>query len=267
MRGLFIKAICCYSVLLIVAITGTCVAADITAAIGDKVELKGTALVTDSVYLFVTGPGLAQDGVNPGNMRVPVVTGVPGTFTMVDVVNDRWTYTWNTARQGFSLKEGLYTVYAVKQPVSKADLKAQSYGSTTVALTYGGGPLVTDGTILVSTSPVQAEIYLNNQIMGLTPLELRVPTGTYMIQLVSGGYKPVSEQVSVQAGSYTEINRVLVPIEGPKNTVDTALPMTTELPFTVSNSAHPPATKAPLGLAAITGPVLAGGLIIIRMRD
>ncbi|HVP95151.1 MAG TPA: PEGA domain-containing protein [Methanoregulaceae archaeon] len=242
-----------YRWLPLVIMLGICIAcpsnaADITAAIGDKIPLSGTSVGTDWIYLFVTGPGLPQDGVNPGRMQVPSVTGMPDTFSMVDASSDHWSFIWNTARQGFELKEGIYTVYAVKTPVNKADLGGQTYGSTTIALTYGGGPLVTTGKVLINSTPVRAEVYLNNQLYGLTPQNLDIPPGTYAVQLMSRGYKPFSQQVAVAAGSTIEINGIMVPLEMPviSNITKTAekTPVVTSPVGTVQNSAEP--TKSPL---------------------
>jgi hypothetical protein len=200
-----------------------CYAADINAAIGDKIALSGTAVGTDWIYLFVTGPGLPQDGVNPGRMQVPAITGQPDTFAMVDASSDHWTFNWNTAKQGFELKEGIYTMYAVKTPVNKADLGSATYGSTTIALTYGGAPLVTTGNVLINSSPVQAEVYINNQLFGLTPQSLDISPGTYTVQLMSGGYIPFSQQVAITAGSTTEINGIMVPLGVPVTTTVTKI--------------------------------------------
>jgi hypothetical protein len=225
-----------------------CYAADINAAIGDKIPLSGTAVTTDWIYLFVTGPGLPQDGVNPSRMQVPAVTGQPDTFAMVDASSDHWTFIWNTARQGFELKEGIYTMYAVKTPVNKADLGSATYGSTTIALTYGGVPLVTTGKVLITSSPVQAEVYINNQLYGLTPQSLDIPPGTYTVQLMSGGYKPFNQQVAVTAGSTTEIKGIMVPLEVPLTTTLTktveTTPGLTSPPPTIPNTPVP--TKSAL---------------------
>jgi hypothetical protein len=224
--------------------------ADINAAIGDKIPLSGTAVGTDWIYLFVTGPGLPQDGVNPSRMQVPVVTGEPNTFAMVDASSDHWSFIWNTARQGFELKEGIYTMYAVKTPVNKADLGSATYGSTTIALTYGGVPLVTTGNVLINSTPVQAEVYVNDQLYGLTPKSIDILPGTYTVRLMSGGYKPFTQQVAVTAGSTTIVNGVMVPLEVPvasnvtRTEAQTSSPLVTSIPQTVPGQPSP--TKSAL---------------------
>jgi hypothetical protein len=120
--------------------------------IGDRVPLNGTAYTTNTLYIFVTGPGLDPDGVNPAQMKSPVVSGDPSTFVQVDVTNGRWSYIWNTAHQGFSLREGTYTLYAVSQPVGKNDLPAV-YESIDISLSRNGVFLPATGTITINTSP------------------------------------------------------------------------------------------------------------------
>ncbi len=72
--GLFLV---CLLVALVVY-PGNSFAADINEKIGNRVDLKGTAVSADSIYLFVTGPGLPSNGVRLDTMQVPVVNVIPG---------------------------------------------------------------------------------------------------------------------------------------------------------------------------------------------
>jgi hypothetical protein len=206
-------------------------AAGITARIGDRVDLSGKTIGSDTIYLFVTGPGLASNGVRLDNMRMEVVSGMPSSFTVTDVNNDRWAVSWNTARQGFSLQEGIYTVYAVQQPLGKEDLGQADYGSVDVSLTYGGEPFLSSGIVRISTIPDQVSVYINDRYQGVTPLNLTLPIGTYALLLERKGYQAISEVVPVDRGSMIEIRRTLVPVAG-----------STSVPGTVSAT---PATTIP----------------------
>jgi len=233
------------------ALCGISGAADINAAIGDRVNLTGTTVGTDTIYLFVTGPGLAPDGVRLDAMSMEVISGMPSTFTVVDVSNDRWAYSWNTARQGFTLKEGIYTVYATKNPVSKADIRSSTYDTVDVSLTYSGAPFQTGGTVSITTTPIRAEVYIDNNLVGLTPQTLTLPEGTHTLSLVSGGYQTINESISVQRGSSIEINRTMVPLSQPTTAPVTSVP-------TPVASLTPPATATNLPPATTTqapGPV------------
>jgi len=131
---------------------GVATAGTLTYSIGDRLPLDGTAYATNTLYIFVTGPGLDPHGVNPARMKSPVVSGDSSTFVQVDVTNVRWSYIWNTAHQGFSLGEGAYILYAVSQPVGKNNHPAV-YGSIDISLSRDGESLPARGTITINTSP------------------------------------------------------------------------------------------------------------------
>ena len=239
-------------------------AADINAAIGDRVNLTGTSVGSDTIYLFVTGPGLAPDGVRLDNMRMVVVSGIPSTFTAVGVSNDRWAYSWNTARQGFTLKEGIYTVYATKQPASKADIGSATYGTIEVSLTSSGAPFQSGGTVSITTTPVPAEVYIDNNLVGLTPQNLTMPEGTFTLSLMSEGYLTINESISVQRGSRIEINRTMVPLSQPTAPPVTSVPspVTSTNPRTTTTGV-PATTRAP---GPLTGLLAAFVIAFIILR-
>lgn len=119
-------------------------------------------------------------------MKSPVVSGDPSTFIQVDVTNDRWSYIWNTAHHGFSLREGTYSLYAVSQPVGKNDLLAV-YGSFDIGLSRNGESLPAMGTITINTSPSGAMVYNNSQFIGATPKSLEAATGPHSLRIESPG--------------------------------------------------------------------------------
>lgn len=195
----------------LVMYSGHSFAADIDEKIGGRVDLKGTAVSADAVYLFVTGPGLPSNGVRLDTMQVPVVNGDPGSFTVTDVSNDRWAYSWNTARQGFSLKEGIYNVYAAKKPVGKSGVNNAVYGTISVSLTNSGRPYTSSGTVVFNTTPVISEIFIDGQSVGNTPQTRGLPEGDHEIRFERPGYRMVTEQVSITPGSFESVQRTLIP--------------------------------------------------------
>ncbi len=131
-----------------------CAAAlSITAYLGEEVPLSGSGSGTDTVYLFVTGPNLPQNG---GNLQQPfsqVVTGDPETFTRAEVGADtHWTVTWDTS--GIGLDAGTYLVYAVDAPVGRSDLSGHSYAVTPVILIGPGSGGVVTAVTTPATPPV-----------------------------------------------------------------------------------------------------------------
>jgi hypothetical protein len=102
---------------------------------GEDIPLGGTASGTDVVYLFMTGPNLPDQGIALAG-GTPVTTGVPGSFTRVDVNTDgTWSYTWRTGSIGRILDDGTYTIYIVDEPRARSDLDDSSFA--TEAVTFG----------------------------------------------------------------------------------------------------------------------------------
>ena len=221
-------------------------AADINEKIGDRVDLKGTAISADSIYLFVTGPGLPSNGVRLDNMKVPVVSGYPESFTVTDVTNDRWAYTWNTASQGFSLKEGIYTVYAAKKPVGKSSVNSAVYGTISISLTSNGEPYASSGTVVFNTTPVASEIFIDGQSVGNTPQTRGLVEGDHEIKFERPGFRTIIEHVSVTPGSFVSIQRTMIPeptleipstvTPGPATTISTTKPLTPINPATTKRA-------------------------------
>lgn len=101
--------------------------------LGDTVELSGGA-TADSVYLFITGPNLPSNGVSPDDVSSAVATGVPSSFTKVNVNNNRWKYKWDTNAAGGTLDYGNYVLYAVNTPSGRNDLSGKEYSYTQITL-------------------------------------------------------------------------------------------------------------------------------------
>ena len=239
---------------------GTVTAGTLTYAIGDKVDLSGTAYTTNTMYLFVTGPGLDPNGVNPGQMKSPVVTGDPSTFVQVDVKNDTWSYIWNTAHQGFSLKEGTYTIYAVSQPVAKNALPSV-YGSIEIILSQGGVSVPASGTVSITTSPPGAAVYIDSRFVGNAPASLTAAVGNHTLRIESPGYHTLVESLPVQGAGVITIERILVP-------VTTIATTTTASPATETSIPNPSpvseATSQPVSLAEGIGALATAGAVLFR---
>jgi len=97
------------------------VAADVSieAELGDTINLRGVSYVGDRVYLFMTGPGLPENGVMLSDVSQRADQ---GHFTLVDLNNQEWSMKWNTARIQNEIDPGTYTVYVSNEPVDKAHL-------------------------------------------------------------------------------------------------------------------------------------------------
>jgi hypothetical protein len=197
-----------FTALLLVAIP----AMAMTVPLGDTLPLSGSAPGADSVYLFLTGPNLPANGVNPDDISVPVVTGVPSTFAQAPVDADgNWEYTWYTRTAGGTLDAGTYTMYVVTEPVGRRDLSGDvSFATIPVTLTR---PTLTvfSGGITISSEPSGAEVWVDGTPAGTTPLTLdNVTEGDHMVEVRKEGYEPVVENVTVTEGMNATVETVLV---------------------------------------------------------
>ncbi len=116
--GVVIFLLCC--------IISPAVAADIEmeGTLGETITLHGVSYVGDSVYLFLTGPGLPANGVT---LTDTSQRADQGEFTMVRVNdNQEWTYVWKTSRIANEIDPGTYIVYVTNEPVDKAHLGGTS---------------------------------------------------------------------------------------------------------------------------------------------
>ena len=234
----------------------------ITVPLGDVVTLKGVAPGSDSVYLFLTGPNLPSNGVKLDNIRSPVVTWNPSTFTKVDVINDRWSYKWYTRTAGGVLDAGSYTVYAVTQPVGRSDLQYADYSTIPVSLTTD---VITTGAgvIFVNVSPPGTEVYFEGKLVGYSPVKIvDILPGDYTITLKKEGYRDSQEKVTLREGGEAEITRALE---------SSGIIITQSTTATITSSptslTPPPTTmKAPWPVIALIFSLVAVGISLYSRR-
>ncbi|MDD1660822.1 MAG: hypothetical protein LUQ62_06420 [Methanomicrobiales archaeon] len=103
-------------------------------ALGDEIILAGQNPGGQTLYLFLTGPNLPQEGVRLEDAR-PVITGVASSFTRTDVLaDDTWRYQWDTKGVGGIIDPGTYVLYVVTEPAGRLDLAGKEYTSLEVIL-------------------------------------------------------------------------------------------------------------------------------------
>jgi len=108
--------------------------ANIEAELGDTLNLHGVSFTGGSVYLFMTGPGLPENGVTLTDVSQRADQ---GKFTQVDLdSNQEWSFRWDTSRIENEINAGTYLVYVTNEPVDKAQLGGtNSYKTLEVYLT------------------------------------------------------------------------------------------------------------------------------------
>ena len=105
--------------------------------LGETITLHGVSYIGNSVYLFLTGPGLPENGVTLTNTDLRADQ---GQFTVVGLDdNQEWTYVWKTSRIANEIDPGTYIVYVTNEPVDKAHLGGtSSYKTLSVFLKDSG---------------------------------------------------------------------------------------------------------------------------------
>jgi hypothetical protein len=209
-----------------------CAAAPIYAVFGEDIPLGGTAPGSAFIYLFLTGPNLPDGGISLAG-GTPVKTGVPASFTRVEVQTDEtWSYTWRTGSIGRILDRGTYTIYAVNEPLSRPDLDDAVF--TTQAVTFGQ-PVETvtvtvtvtenDGSLTVDSSPGMSVVTLDGGTSGITPLVISgIPAGSHTLVVTHEGYLDYRTDFAISAGERREISAVLqalTPLSSPPALVPT----------------------------------------------
>jgi hypothetical protein len=113
-----------FCILCLIVSPGSAADIDMEGYLGETITLHGFSYVGDSVYLFLTGPGLPENGVTLTNTDLRADQ---GQFTVVGVDdNQEWTYIWKTSRIANEIDYGTYIVYVTNEPVDKAHLGGSS---------------------------------------------------------------------------------------------------------------------------------------------
>ncbi|MFN4071149.1 MAG: PEGA domain-containing protein [Thermus caldifontis] len=73
-------------------------------------------------------------------------------------------------------------------------------------------PEARQGTLVISSSPSGAEVYVEGALRGRTPLSLSLPEGRYAVELRLSGYEPYRATVQVRRGETTRLDVRLNPV-------------------------------------------------------
>ncbi|NJE29810.1 PEGA domain-containing protein [Thermococcus sp. 18S1] len=85
----------------------------------------------------------------------------------------------------------------------------------------------TVGTLRISSTPLGAEIYIDGEYKGTTPLELKLPEGKYTISIVKNGYIKWEEEIELRGGDVETISISLIPIQASTTATSTTTTTTT----------------------------------------
>ena len=130
---------------------------DIEGIMGETITFHGFSYVGDSVYLFLTGPGLPENGVTLTDISQRADQ---GHFTVVNVDdNQEWTYIWKTSRIDSEIDPGTYIVYVTNKPTDLSQLGSESsYKTFSVFLKDSGVSKVSIGAQHVYTLTPEEDV-------------------------------------------------------------------------------------------------------------
>ena len=80
------------------------------------------------------------------------------------------------------------------------------------AILQSAGPKAGVGEVSVSSTPADANVFIDNNFVGITPLTLKaIPTGTHAIMVWSAGYQDYEVTTEVNAGATSTVVAGLSP--------------------------------------------------------
>jgi len=157
--------------------------------VGETFTFSGTCTQGNSVLLVLTGGGLPSSGVTLATDRQVLA-------------DNTWSYQWTVPSSigGYTISSGTYTAYAY-------DSSRQAYGTVSINLKTQTSPEPTTGFLSITSSPSEANIYIDGVLLGTTPATSprSFSTGSHTIILRKTGYNDYSTTATVYAGQTTTV--------------------------------------------------------------
>lgn len=113
--------------------------------VGETIEFLGENTMTDMTYLFMTGPGLPEDGAqinNPDPAHSPLENNNPASYQQVSVRSDHtWSWKWDTTN--YVLEDGIYHIHAVPRLYDKDQIIPTGTALITIKKSVGSATSTT----------------------------------------------------------------------------------------------------------------------------
>ncbi|MBP2133053.1 hypothetical protein J2128_000974 [Methanomicrobium sp. W14] len=157
----------------------------------------------------------------------PIPSPQAGTLYISSTPGNAYIYL-DGSYQGVTPSSGSYVIDNVNSGSHTVKLTLSGYqdSTTSVSVPPGGtatvsipmtakGSSVTTGTLEISSSPTKANVYIDNQYKGITPLTLSLDAGQYSVTFRLTGYTDSTTTATVNAGASSTIQGSLVPASEP----------------------------------------------------
>ncbi|MCK9630913.1 MAG: PGF-CTERM sorting domain-containing protein [Methanoregula sp.] len=113
--------------------------------VGETIEFFGNNTISDMTYLFITGPGLPEDGAqinNPDPAHSPLENDNPASYQQVSVKSDHtWSWKWDTTN--YVLESGIYRIHAVPRLYDKDQITPTGTALITIKKSAGSATSTT----------------------------------------------------------------------------------------------------------------------------
>ena len=163
---------------------------------------------------------------------------------------------------------------ATPTPTPTAKVTATPTANVTTATTTA--PPVINGSISFTSSPVSANVYINDVLKGYTPITVyNLTPDSYIVTIQKSGYLIYSQRFNVTSGNTTTVSATLtveptatptLSATAPPTTATTATPIRTSTAKTYTPwPTATPTQKSPLPLA-ISLAALGIGLVVLRKK-
>ncbi len=204
---------------------------------------QSTVTVNSGSITYVNAQLVKNSQPTTGDIQVSSTPSGASVYLNGDI---KGTTPQNDALDIVALAPGTYTIRLAKAGYNDY--------TTSVQVTAGGIAQVTatlvpsgtgqGGTLSVSSSPTSADVYLDNQYKGITPVTLSsIPAGSHTVKLSLAGYNDYVSNVQIADGQTTQVSAALG-----------AAPTST------------PTQSGPLPLAAVLSVSLVSGLFFMKRR-
>jgi hypothetical protein len=228
----------------------------------------GATIILDSVTQSNVTPTTLHNVVNGSHNILLQLTNYMDAWANITVSGDQ------TVTASLSLNVTTTATTATPTPTPTTNVTATPTSNVTTATTTA--PPVINGSIAFSSSPSNANVYIDSVLKGYTPITVyNITPDSYAVRIQKPGYLIYSNRVNVTSGNTTTVSATLTvePTATPTlsataapTTVTTVTPKKTSTAKTYTPwPTSTPTEKSPAPLAICIG-ALGVGFVVLRKR-